>query len=131
MSVFSYPARTIIIDSAMTTAEGIPFTPWMPATAISDVRTVLRIRDIVDTSIVEVQAAYQTADTDTDDPNAWTRLESTDNWASSSTPDLYARNGSFSAAGEYFVRFGVFVKNASADGDWKRAQVTLLVSGRD
>ncbi len=131
MSVFSYPARTIIIDSAMTTAGGIPFTPWMPATSIADVRTVLRIRDIEDTDIVEAQAAYQLADTDTDSPEDWVRLEDDDDWASSSTPDLYARQGALSTGGSYFIRFGVFVKNASLDGSWKRAQVTLLVSGRD
>ncbi len=128
MSVFSFPARTVMIDSALVSDKGIPFTPWIPAIGVSDIRAVVRIRDIEDTDVVEATAAYQTATTDTDAPDAWTTFGSA---ADATTPDRFGRDSSPSLSGKNFIRFGVLVQNTTGQNDkWKRAQITFIVSGR-
>lgn len=138
MSVFSFPARTMVLDSALTASEGIPVTPWIPAVGISDIRAVARIRDIDHTDIVEVTPAYQTAATDTDSPDTpWVALgdvgSGTASWAKAADPDVYQRahdGDGLSLSGKFFIRFGLLIKNASDNNSWRRAQATLLVSGR-
>ena len=124
MSVVVFPRKTKNLVSGLTTAEYVPFTRWIPAIAIKEVKTLL---EMAGSPNFRVTAAIQVADTDRNSPGAWTDIGSylTENGANNSG----LVNVSTTVDGKFWVRFGVGVKNSTGTS-LERGEVSLTVSAR-
>lgn len=128
MSAFLLPERTAAVQTSTTTITYVPFSDWVPAESAR----VVKVRTIANSfaGAVKVTPAYQTASTDTDNPDAWAKL-------ASGTSELTAAGQSCTGKVDLSttlntkmaLRFGVAIELTSGSG-WGQAICSLLVAGR-
>ncbi len=126
MSAFLLPEHTAVVETATTTASYVPFTGWVPGDSAR--RAKLRLIGRNFGGNMKVTTAYQRANTDTDAPNAWTKIASGSAFLTADGK-LCTGEVDLNAVAEWgaALRFGVAVENTSGTA-WSRAEVSLLVA---
>ena len=142
MATWLLPESRMTVQAAENTnGAWWAMTPWQLAAATQYIKAVLRLRQATEGE-VEVEAGYQYAATDTDEPEAWVLLGTNDGEstldigstaADETTTEICSAKQSLTiGVDDFFIRFGVSIASDTGQPTaWNRATIQLFIQARD